>query len=169
MLALRLLLDKSLSERDIEPSESDFNIKPDGSQASNFSILIHFCDVHEEAVLSVLRGYVSDDSKTVFKLEASRENLDYKFYAGSDEADLEEISSRFYLKYISLRYIKSQRDLQKFIDVEKKHLLKISQGDRGDAEAAADNKQLDRIGKSLDVINERVRRLNYVKSSTDLV
>jgi putative ATP-dependent endonuclease of OLD family len=169
MFALRLLLDKSLSERDIEPSETDFHIKSDGSQAIDFSILIQFSDVQEEAVLSVLRGHVSDDSRTVFKLTASKENLDYKFYAGSDEAELEEISSRFYLKYINLRYIRSQRDLQKFIDIEKKHLLKISQADRNDAETATDNKQLDRIGKSLNIVNERVRRLNYVKSSTDLV
>jgi putative ATP-dependent endonuclease of OLD family len=169
MFALRLLLDKSLSERDIEPSETDFHIKSDGSQASGFSILIQFSDVQEEAVLSVLRGYVSDDSRTVFKLTASKENLDYKLYAGSDETELEEISSRFYLKYINLRYIRSQRDLQKFIDIEKKHLLKISQTDRDDAETETDNKQLDRIGKSLNIVNERVRRLNYVKSSTDLV
>lgn len=169
MFALRLLLDKSLSERDIEPSETDFNIKDDGSQANEFSILIHFCDVQEEAVLSILRGYVSDDSRTVFKLAAYKENLDYKFYAGSDEADLEEISNRFYLKYINLKYIKSQRDLQKFIDIEKKHLLKLSQADRDDADTATDNKQLDRIGKSLNIVNERVRRLNYVKSSTYLV
>lgn len=169
MFALRLLLDKSLSERDIEPSETDFHIKSDGSQASNFSILIQFSDVQEEAVLSVLRGYVSDDSRTVFKLTASKENLDYKLYAGSAEAELEGISSRFYLKYINLRYIRSQRDLHKFIDIEKKHLLKISQADRDDAETATDNKQLDRIGKSLNIVNERVRRLNYVKSSTDLV
>lgn len=169
MFALRLLLDKSLSERDIEPSETDFHIRSDGSQASDFSILIQFSDVQEEAVLSVLRGHVSDASRTVFKLTASKENLDYKFYAGSDEAELEEISSRFYLKYINLRYIRSQRDLQKFIDIEKKHLLKISQADRDDAETATDNKQLDRIGKSLNIVNERVRRLNYVKSSTDLV
>jgi len=169
MFALRLLLDKSLSEKDIEPSETDFHIKSDGSQVSDFSILIQFSDVQEEAVLSVLRGYVSDDSRTVFKLTASKENLDYKFYAGSSEAELEEISSRFYLKYINLRYIRSQRDLHKFIDIEKKHLLKISQADRDDAETEIDNKQLDRIGKSLNLVNERVRRLNYVKSSTDLV
>lgn len=169
MFALRLLLDKSLSERDIEPSETDFHIKPDGSQANSFSIVLQFSDVREEAVLSVLRGYVSDDSKTVFKLSASKENLDYTIYAGSDETDLEEISSRFYLKYINLRYIRSQRDLQKFINIEKKHLLKISQGDRDDDEIVNDNKQLNRIGRSLNIVNERVRRLNYVKSSTDLV
>lgn len=167
--AIRLLLDKSLSERDIEPSETDFHIKTDGTQSSDFSILIQFSDVQEEAVLSILRGYVSDDSKTIFKLSASKQNLDCKFYVGSDEAELEEINNRFYLKYINLRYVKSQRDLQKFIDFEKKHLLKISQTERTIDEKTTDNKQLDKIGKSLNIVNERVRRLNYVKNSTDLV
>jgi len=169
IFAIRLLLDKSLSERDIEPSETDFHIKGDGSQVDEFSVLIHFCDIQEEAVLSILRGHVSDDSKTIFKLTASKQNLDYKFYVGSEEGELEEVSSRFYLKYINLRYVRSQRDLQKFIDVEKKHLLKISQVERSDDEKGADSKQLDKIGKSLNLVNERVRRLNYVQKSTDLV
>lgn len=169
IFAIRLLLDKSLSERDIEPSETDFHIKSDGSQADKFSVLIHFCDIQEEAVLSILRGHISDDSKTIFKLIASKPNLDYKLYVGSEEGELEEVSSRFYLKYINLRYVRSQRDLQKFIDVEKKQLLKISQAERSDDEKGADSKQLYRIGKSLNVVNERVRRLNYVQKSTDLV
>ena len=169
IFALRLLLDKSLSERNIEPSETDFHIANSGVQASDFSILIQFSDVQEEAVLSILRGFVSDDSKTVFKFTASKQNLDYKFFAGANEEELEEINSRFYLKYINLRYIRSQRDLQKFIDLEKKNLLKISQAERADNEITTDNRQLEKIGKSLNIVNERVRRLNYVKSSTDLV
>jgi putative ATP-dependent endonuclease of OLD family len=36
--SLRLLLDKSLSEKDIQPSETDFHIQQDGSQTENFSI-----------------------------------------------------------------------------------------------------------------------------------
>lgn len=169
MFALRLLLDKSLSERDIEPSETDFHIKTDGSQASEFSIVIHFSDIQEDAVLSILRGHVSDDSKTIFKLSASKQNLDYKFFVGSEVTDLEEVTNRFYLKYINLRYVRSQRDLQKFIDIEKKHLLKLSQTERTGDEKISDNRQLDRIGRSLNIVNERVRRLNYVQNSTDLV
>lgn len=167
--ALRLLLDKSLSDREIEPSESDFNIKSDGTQADNFIITIHFSNIDEEAVLAVLRGHISDEGKTILRFTASRKNLDYKLYAGSDIDELEEISSRFYLKYINLRYVRSQRDLQKFIDMEKKQLLKISQLDRTEEDREVDSKQMDKIGRGLNVVNERVRKLNYVKNSTNLI
>ncbi|HTF96557.1 MAG TPA: AAA family ATPase [Cellvibrio sp.] len=122
--ALRILLDKSLSDRDIEPNESDFNIKSDGTQSDDFIITICFSNIDEEAVLAVLKGYVSNEGKTIFRFTASRKNLDYKLYAGSDVEELEEINSRFYLKYINLRYVRSQRDLQKFIDIEKSNCLK---------------------------------------------
>jgi hypothetical protein len=42
MYALRLLLDKSLSERDIEPEVTDFHISKDGNRAEIFSITIMF-------------------------------------------------------------------------------------------------------------------------------
>jgi len=167
--SLRLLLDKSLSERDIEPSETDFHILRDGSQTENFSITLYFCDIQEDAVLSILKGHVSDDSKTVFKLIATRTELDLKFYVGSSDSELEEVNNRFYLKYINLRYVHSQRDLKKFIDSEKKHLLKISQSERTDDNKIEDANQLYKIGRSLSIVNERVRKLNYVKNSTDLV
>ncbi|GAA5134729.1 AAA family ATPase [Thalassotalea piscium] len=38
--ALRLLLDKSLSDRDIEPEITDFHINSTGEQSENFSIEI---------------------------------------------------------------------------------------------------------------------------------
>jgi len=37
--ALRLLLDKSLSERDIEPEVTDFHISKEGSQSETFSLV----------------------------------------------------------------------------------------------------------------------------------
>lgn len=56
--ALRFLLDKSLSDADIEPSEHDFHCAQDGTQADSFSIRIAFSEVTEDAVLSQLKGYV---------------------------------------------------------------------------------------------------------------
>jgi putative ATP-dependent endonuclease of OLD family len=49
MYALRLLLDKSLSERDIEPEVTDFHISKDGNRAEIFSITIFFKDINEDA------------------------------------------------------------------------------------------------------------------------
>jgi len=61
------VIDKSLSERDIEPEVTDFHISRDGNQG--------------------------------------------------------DVPSRFYLKYIKMRYVQSQRDLKRFINKERKHCL----------------------------------------------
>lgn len=48
--ALRLLLDKSLSDADIEPLAPDFHCAQDGKQAESFTILIAFSEVTQDAV-----------------------------------------------------------------------------------------------------------------------
>lgn len=169
LYALRILLDKSLSERDIEPVATDFHIKADGTQLDDYSITIYFDGIIEDAVLSILKGNVNEHGESVFRFTANREDLNYQFFIGANDGELEEVSSRFYLKYINLRYVKSQRDLNKFIDLEKKQLLKLSQENIDGEDRANDQKQMGKIGRGLEVINERVRRLNYVKNSTDLV
>jgi putative ATP-dependent endonuclease of OLD family len=167
--AIRLLLDKSLSERDIEPEVTDFHISKNGDQAEIFSIVIFFKDINEDAALSILKGNVSDNGCSVFKLVANRNTLDYQILIGSNESEVGDVPSRFYLKYINMRYVQSQRDLKKFINIEKKQLLRLSQDSRAAPEAEADEQQLDKISCGLNIINERVRRLNYVKGSTSLV
>lgn len=116
--AIRLLLDKSLSESDIEPKETDYHINSDGSIDNFFSITLSFIDVKEDAARSILKGHISDDNKTIFKFIAD-DSMDYQIYVGPNEDELEQVTSRFYLKYINLRYVKSRRDLKKFIDTEK--------------------------------------------------
>ena len=167
--ALRLLLDKTLSERDIEPSETDFHITEDGSQVDSFSIYIFFKDIVEDAALSILKGNVSDDACSVFQIVADKGSLGYRFFVGCSEEELEEVNGRFYLKYINMRYVKSRRDLNNFINSEKKQLLRLSQENLEDSDLFSDGKQLKKISRGLDVINERVRRLHYVKAATTLV
>jgi putative ATP-dependent endonuclease of OLD family len=167
--ALRILLDKSLSERDIEPKTTDFHIAQDGSQAKQYSITVSFKNIFEDAALSILKGNVSDDGCSVFKLRADRSTLGYQLFIGCSENELEEITSRHYLKYINLRYVKSRRDLKNFIESEKKQLLKLSQESRETLETINDDIQLNKISRGLNIINERVRRLHYVKKSTSLV
>ena len=167
MHALRMLLDKSLSDMDIEPTELDFHITPDG-QSEMFEITIAFSDVKEDAVLSVLKGHVSEDNQTFFRYVGLRD-LSYKLYVGYSLNDLEEVSSRFYLKHLNLKYIHSQRDLQKFIQREKRHLLKISQEDLGEEQKTQDTDRLAGIGQSLDHINDEVSQLNYVANATQQV
>ncbi|WBA82369.1 AAA family ATPase [Endozoicomonas sp. GU-1] len=166
MHALRMLLDKSLSDMDIEPTELDFHIDKDGNQADTFEITIAFSKVEEDAVLSVLKGHVSDEGETFFRYVGQRNGSSFKLYMGHSLADLEEIDSRFYLKHINLKYVHSQRDLQKFIQREKRHLLKFAQESLSDEEKAHDTDKLAAITRSLGVINADVSQLKYVANAT---
>ncbi|MEA3169159.1 MAG: putative ATP-dependent endonuclease of the family [Pseudomonas sp.] len=167
--ALRLLLDKSLSESDLEPSESDFHISKKGLQNEELSIEVHFKEITEDAVLSVLKGNVSSEGKSVLRYEADRKTLDYTLKSGTDEKHLSTINSRFYLKYLNLKYVKSSRDLEKFVNLEKRHLLKLSQELRSTEEVEADQKQLETIEENLDTINGLVSKLHYVNNATNAV
>jgi len=167
--ALRIILDKSLSERDIEPEETDFFIDPSGAQADSFTIQIYFSDIVEDAVLSSLKGNVNDAGECVISFYAERKSLDYKLYIGSADEQSEEIASRYYLKQLNLRYMKSSRDLQKFIQSEKKKLLKQSQEMLDDASVAKDNTDMLVISEKLDEVNKKVAELNYVKDATTII
>lgn len=163
--ALRLMLDRSLSELEIEPSELDFHVQG-GVQSEELEIIINFLDIKEEAALSILKENVSDDGECVFKYMASKENLDYKLYLGQNETELSEIQSRYYLKYINLKYIASQRDLSKFISKEKKQLLKISKTKITEEQEKLDRDNLIEISKQLVELDGKVAQLEYVKTAT---
>ncbi|MCV5925183.1 ATP-dependent endonuclease, partial [Escherichia coli] len=83
--------------------------------------------------------------------------------------DLQEANSRFYLKAISLKYVQSRRDLKRFIESEKKHLLKIAKEERPEQEVKNDDTHTSLISKSLTTINSQIKNLNYVRQSTSLV
>ena len=85
---LRLLLDKSLSEADLEPSELDFHICK-RTTCNELSITISFDDINEDAVLSVLKGYVSDERCTYLRYVANRADLSYKIFIGHSLSNLE--------------------------------------------------------------------------------
>ena len=164
--ALRLLLDKSLSEADIEPSELDFHISKD-DVAEQAEITITFSNITEDAVLSVLKGNVSDESEAVIKYVAQRSDLSYSIFVGHSLEELQEVSSRFYLKHMNLKYIQSQRDLERFIRKEKKQLLRIAQQLLNDDDIKADEALLTEIGDDLTTLNGKISKLKYVSSATN--
>ncbi|HAW7014526.1 AAA family ATPase [Acinetobacter baumannii] len=163
--ALRILLDKTLSDSDIEPTELDFYISP--YEAMNvLEITICFEDIQEDAVLSILKGNVSSEAKTFLKYQAVKNNLSYQIFIGSSIDNLELINSRFYLKYVNLKYIQSQRDLQRFIQKEKRKLLKLSQSNLTESQREEDTYLLNEIGANLKEINEKITQLYYVDHAT---
>lgn len=166
--SLRIILDKSVSEAEIEPNELDFHLE-DGQCSEEIEITVRFKNIIEDSVLSILKGDVSDDGETFIRYIAKRTDLSYKFYIGDSIENLHEISSRFYLKYVNLKYIQSQRDLEKFIRKEKKQLLKISQQSLTAEERIEDDDLLIELSSDLQAINEKVSQLIYVDKATSEV
>lgn len=164
--ALRILLDKTLSEADIEPSELDFHIGTD-EVCKDVEITIFFNDVKEDAVLSILKGNVSDSGETVIRYTAHKQDLNYKLFIGQSVDDLQEIPSRFYLKYLNLKYIQSQRDLERVIGREKKQLLRIAQKLLNEADILEDESLVSEISQDLSKLNEKISKLKYVRSATN--
>lgn len=167
--ALRLLLDRTLSEADLEPKESDFHIGLDGSAAESLWIIIKFTGVTQDAVLSRLKGYVSDAGETFLSYYAKRSDLSYTLLAGHTAADSTEIDGRFYLKHLHFKYVESCRDIAQYIHREKKFLLKTAKERR-----TAEQKALDEAGEvalqgKLGEVNDGINALNYVQGATSSI
>ncbi len=164
--ALRLLLDKSLSDAEIEPTTHDFHCAQEGTQADYFLIRVAFSEVTQDAVLSQLKGLVSAAGKFFLEFRATRVNHSYEIAAGYDLAAMEVIPSRYYLKYLHLKYIHSQRDLVRYIRSEKRHLLRLAQESRDQVQVDADTIQLQALAGLLESVNDGVRNLHYVAEAT---
>lgn len=163
--SLRMLLDKSLSDSEIEPNEFDFHLD-NGKSCEEFEIIIHFKDINEDAVLSILKGNVSDSGESLIKYIAQKSDLSYKLFIGESLESLQEINSRYYLKFVNLKYIQSQRDLERFIRKEKRQLLKIAQQSLNSEEREEDDNLLGEISLDLQSINDKISQLIYVERAT---
>ncbi len=164
--AIRILLDRSLSENDIEPLETDFHIKSNGEQVEKIEIMIAFSEITEDAVLSRLKGWVSNDGETYIKYEAYLNELTYKLYIGFEVNTLTEIDSRSYLKYIHFKYLQGTRDLARFIRTEKRQLLKLAKDNREINSLGSDNAKELKIQKKVEKVNQDVQSLSYVSEAT---
>ncbi|SEO09583.1 putative ATP-dependent endonuclease of the OLD family [Mucilaginibacter gossypiicola] len=164
--AMRILLDRSMSDWDIEPKDSDFYCH---EETNELAIYIRFEEVTEDCVLSKLPGKVSDDGVLYLGFKAWKDTHDYKFYAGSSFELLEEIQERFYRKVLHLKYISSNRDLAGYIKREKKGLLKEAQDKRTPAQEKADDKSISTIEKKLSEVNDKIVSLAYVNKATEAI
>ncbi|WP_454803179.1 ATP-dependent nuclease [Mucilaginibacter phyllosphaerae] len=166
LYAMRILLDRSMSDWDIEPKDSDFYCHEDTSE---LAIYIRFDEVTEDCVLAKLPGKVSDDGVLYLAYKAWKDTHEYKFYAGPTMASLEELQERFYRKVLHLKYISSNRDLVSYIKREKKGLLKEAQEKRTASQLSSDTKSIGAIEKKLNEVNNKITGLAYVQKATDAI
>jgi len=168
LFALRIILDRSLSDSDIEPKETDFFAH---EPTNELWIQVVFEDVQEECVIAKMREHISDDGQLILAYYATRnpdtKSLDYKLLAGRDNKSLTEINGRYYLRTLNIKFIGSKRDLLAFIHYERKKLLQDARELRTDEEVQHDNELLAGIERSLDEVGTQVSGLSYIKKSTD--
>jgi putative ATP-dependent endonuclease of OLD family len=168
LYAMRILLDKSLSDIAIEPKDTDFYAY---EPTDSFEIRIEFDDVVEECVIAKLKQHISDDGQLVLVYKANRQpsskKIEYRFFAGRDKDNLAEIDSRYYLKTVNLKFIGSKRDLLEYIRQERKRLLEDAKKIRDNDEIGADDKTLALIEKDLENVGNNVAKLNYIHKATE--
>ncbi|MED2970171.1 AAA family ATPase [Bacillus subtilis] len=164
--ALRLLLDKSLSENDLEPKDSDFYAH---EEVTKIVVQIKFSDVTEDCIRSKFKGNISSENELILQYEADKETKNYILKQGKDEESLEEFEGRYYLRVINLLYVSTKRDLRNYIKKEKLNLIKESKASRKLSEEESDEKNLKEINSNLEFTNEQIRNLHFVKNATSSI
>ncbi|MBS2024278.1 MAG: AAA family ATPase [Deltaproteobacteria bacterium] len=164
--AIRLLLDRTVPESELEPRESDFHIPLAGSQAADLRIEIRLAEITQDAVISKLKGHVSDIGESCLVYTANRASLSYKTFIGHSVAACEEIDGRQYLKHIHFKYVESRRDITQFIQREKRYLLKSAKEKRTPSEEVSDAASETALQATLSGVNTGINALKYVSGAT---
>ena len=166
--SLRLLLDRSLTDFDLEPKDSDFYAY---ELTNHFSILLLFTEVTDDCVVSKMKGKISDASELLLGYQAKRDPItnakSFKLFAGPKKAELEEIEDRYYRKVLNLKYISSRRDLHNYVNSEKNYLFQIAKENRSEEQVGSDEVLYSEIQDDLKNVDEKVPKLNFISAATN--
>lgn len=168
--AIRLLLDKAISEYEVEPQDSDFYAF---EEINEFSILLHFKEIKEDCIVSKLKGKISNTDELYLQYKGFRDPVTksktYKLFAGKDIPSLEEIEDRYYRKVLNLKYISSRRDFHNYINREKTNLFQTAKESREEAEVKKDQTLYTEITTSLHTVDKKIPELSYIAKATDTI
>ena len=162
--ALRLLFDKSISERDLELSDSDYNAY---SGTNQIEITVTITNITEECILSVLGGFVKDG--TLLIRYTNSKNGAYRLLVGFSEDTLAEITTRQYIRRLNMQCVDTNRDLIGFLRHERIQMLRLAKEKLTEEAAAEDAHKATEIQEKLDSINAQVSSMHYITSALDQV
>ena len=162
LFAMRILFDPTLSVKDFELSDDDFNIE--GSY-DEVEITAKLAKVDEPCLLSAFGKYLSDEKEVYITYRARRDGT-YSFYAGPDSAEgMKKVTSRFYIQNLMLEYVESARDISAFIRRRQRSLIEHSKDRRSEQECEDDEFRMRSIQQKLNELNDEISNLNYVSDS----
>jgi len=168
--AIRLLLDRSLSDYDIEPQDTDFYAY---DETNEFEIILCFTDVIDDCVVSKMKGKISNDNNLYLVYRGFRDKItkakSFKLFAGPSFESIEEIEDRYYRKVLNFKYISSRRNLYKYINREKNYLFQIAKENRDEKQSKADDNLYSQLQEELKSVDEKIPKLNFISSATDTI
>jgi putative ATP-dependent endonuclease of OLD family len=164
LYALRILFDKDMSARDFELTGSDYNAY---SNCNEIEITVSISRITEDCLLSTFKGGIKSGC-TLIRYTKKRDGS-YKFFNGFDSDVLVEIPGRIYIKRLHLEFIDSTRDLFRFLQRERNHLLELAKEIRVPEATLEDNAKLSEIQDKLSAINGDIENLHFVKDALSSV
>jgi putative ATP-dependent endonuclease of OLD family len=164
LYALRVLFDKSLNMNDIELTDSDFNVY---CKANKIEIIATLTEITEDVLLSFFRENVKDGT-TIIKYQKEK-NSEYQFLCGFSEETLTPLQGRNYLKWLSLEYVNSSRDLKRFFSHEKDKMLEHSKSGLDSNSQQEDSIVINGLQTQLTELNDKIGSLNFIKSALNQV
>ena len=162
--ALRLLFDKTITDHDLELSDSDYNAY---SGTDQIEITAFFDGITEECLLSEFGGSIKD-GKLIIRYTNVKSGS-YNFFTGFDEHTLTEIATRKYIRRLNLQYVDTNRDLTTFLSRERMRILQIAKEKLSSEKVASDQQTIESIQASLNSINQSISSLNYISTSLEEV
>ena len=162
--ALRLLFDKSISEQDLELTDSDYNAY---TGATQIEITATICDVTEDCLLSEFRGNIKDG--TVMIRYVKPKDGTYNIQVGFSEETLSEYPTRRYIKRLNMQCVDTNRDLFSFLKRERVQMLRLAKERLTEEQVQEDDRNTASIQVNLDIINSQVSALHYVSSALEYV
>lgn len=172
LMAIRILLDKSLSYLDLEPEERDFNIFSDEEE---ITIILEFSEISEnsESFIYASLGQDIEDSKMYLMYKGYKNSEEkFKFFmsAKEDEESFHEIPGRNkYINLINCVYLDSTRQLKSFLKKSKANIINSYKQKRDSKEIDNDNNLILEIDKQVNYLNQKVENVSYISKSTEFI
>lgn len=162
--ALRILFDRSLSDRDLDLLNSDYNVY---TKSNSIEITVKLIDVTEDCLISIFKGDLNN--KTVYIQYKNSKKNEYSILSGATEETLEKRNSRFYIRRLNMEYVNTNRNLETFMKRERNQILEDAKLKISEEQTRSDEEAILEIKHNLECVNEKVDSLNYIQESLNKV
>lgn len=163
--ALRLLLDKNISENDLEPSDSDYCVI---NNSKYFKILLEFQNIVEDCIKSRMKENVSEVGKMYLSYEATKNSgglNEYVIKAGPSLNLMDELPGRTYIRVLNIKYAGANRNVDNYVLHQKKRLIDTVKDDTAKEAMESDNKITAKVGEKLKEIEDNLKSISYLKTA----